>query len=60
MLRRNKHTTLPKYDSPLTMASVIGNIQAEFPLFEANLPSDSFFPMNSVNVLSMCDVLNPM
>ena len=46
LLGRNKHTTLPKYDSPLTMASVmnnffidkIDNIRAEFPLLEANLP----------------------
>ena len=40
LLGRNKHTTLPKYDSPLTMTSVmnnffidkIDNIRAEFPL----------------------------
>ena len=40
LLGRNKQTTLPKYDSPLTMASVmniifidkIDNIWAEFPL----------------------------
>ena len=46
LLGRNKQTTLPKYDSPLTMASVmnnvfidkIDNIRAEFPLLEANLP----------------------
>ena len=25
LLGRNKHTTLPKYDSPLTMASVMNN-----------------------------------
>ena len=47
LLGRNKEATLPKYDSPLTMASVmnnffidkIDNIRAEFPLLEANLPS---------------------
>ena len=45
MLGRNKEATLPKYDSPLTMASVmntffidkIDNIRAGFPLLEANL-----------------------
>ena len=50
LLARNKQTTLPKYDSPLTMASVmnnfvideIDNIRAEFPLLEANLPGYSF------------------
>ena len=55
LLGRNKHTTLPKYDSPLTMASVmnnffidkIDNIRAEFPLLEANLPCYSFLSMDS-------------
>ena len=51
LLGRNKQTTLPKYDSPLTMASVMkkhfidkidNNIRAEFPLLEANLPCYSF------------------
>ena len=47
LLGRNKQTTLPKYDSPLTMASfmnnfLINNIRAEFPLLEANLPCYSF------------------
>ena len=50
LLGRNKQTTLPKYDSPLTMASVmnnffidkIDNIRAELPLLEANLPCYSF------------------
>ena len=50
LLGRNKQTTLPKYDSPLTMASVmynffidkIDNIRAEFPLLEASLPCYSF------------------
>ena len=50
VLGRNKEATLPKYDSPLTMASVmntfyidkIDNIRAEFPLLETNLPSYSF------------------
>ena len=50
LLGRNKQTKLQKYDSPLTMASVINtffidkidNIRAEFPLLEANLPSYSF------------------
>ena len=53
--RRNKQTTLPKYDSPLTMASVmnnffidkIDNIRAEFPLLEVNLPCYSFLSMDS-------------
>ena len=53
---RNKETTLPKYDSPLTMASVmntflidqIDNFQAEFPLIEANLPSYSLLSMDSI------------
>ena len=47
------------YDSPLTMASVmtlfidkIDNIRAEFPLLEANLPSYSFFSMDSI--MSRC------
>ena len=56
LLGRNKHTTLPKYDSPLTMASVmnnffidkIDNIRAEFPLLEANLPCYSFISMDSI------------
>ena len=56
LLGRNKHTTLPKYDSPLTMASVmnnffidkIDNILAEFPLLEANLPCYSFISMDSI------------
>ena len=51
LLGRNKQTTLPKYDSPLTMASVmniffidkIDNIRAEFPLLKANLPCYTFF-----------------
>ena len=53
---RNKQTTLPKYDSPLTMASVmnnffidkIDNIRAEFPLLEANLPCYTFLSMDSI------------
>ena len=56
LLGRNKHTTLPKYDSPLTMASVmnnffidkIDNIRAEFPLLEANLSCYSFLSMDSI------------
>ena len=50
LLGRNKHTTLPKYDSPLTMASVdkIDNIRAEFPLLEANLPCYSILSMDSI------------
>ena len=56
MLGRNKQTTLSKYDSPLTMASVmdnffidkIENIPAEFPLLEANLPCYSFHSMDSI------------
>ena len=60
LLGRNKEATLPKYDSPLTMASVINtffidkidNIRAEFPLLEANLPSYSFLSMDSI--MSMC------
>ena len=60
LLGRNKEATLPKYDSPLTMASVmnifffdkIDNIRAEFPLLEANLPSYSFLSMDSI--MSMC------
>ena len=60
MLGRNKEATLPKYDSPLTMASVmntfiidkIDNIRAEFPLLEASLPSYSFLSMDSI--MSMC------
>ena len=60
LLRWNKKATLPKYDSPLTMASVINtffiakidNIRAEFPLLEANLPSFSFLSMDSI--MPMC------
>ena len=56
LLGRNKEATLPKYDSPLTMASVmntffidkIDNIRAEFPLLEANLPSYSFLSMDFI------------
>ena len=56
LLGRNKHTTLPKYDSPLTMASVMNNffidkiynIGAEFPLLGANLPCYSFLSMDSI------------
>ena len=56
LLGRNNQTTLPKYDSPLTMASVmnnffidkINNIRAEFPLLEANLPCYSFLSMDSI------------
>ena len=59
MRRHAKHITLltlPKYDSPLTMASVmniffidkIDNIRAEFPLLEANLPCYSFLSMDSI------------
>ena len=53
LLGRNKQTTLPKYDSPLTMASVmnnffIDNIQTEIPLLEANLPCYSFLSMDSI------------
>ena len=56
LLRRNKQATLPKYDSPLTMASVmniffidkIDNIRAEFPLLEANLPCYSFLSMDAI------------
>ena len=56
LLGWNKQTTLPKYDSPLTMASVrnnffidrIDNIRAEFPLLEANLPCYSFLSMDSI------------
>ena len=56
MLGRNKQTTLSKYDSPLTMASVmnnffidkIDNIRAEFPLLEANLPCYSFLSLDSI------------
>ena len=60
LLGRNKEATLPKYDLPLTMASVmntffivkIDNIRAEFPLLEANLPSYSFLSIDSI--MSMC------
>ena len=60
LLGRNKEATLFKYDSPITMASVmnnffidkIDNIRAEFPLLEANLPSYSFLSMDSI--MSMC------
>ena len=56
LLGRNKQTTLPKYDSPLTMASVmnnffidkINNIRAEFPLLGENLPCYSFLSMDSI------------
>ena len=56
LLGRNQQTTLPKYVSPLTMASVmnnffidkIDNIRAEFPLLEANLPSYSFLSLASI------------
>ena len=56
LLGRNKQTTIPKYDSSLTMASVmnkffidkIDNIRAEFPLLEANLPCYSFLSMDSI------------
>ena len=60
LLGRNKEAMLPKYDSTLTMDSVmnnffidkIDNIRAEFPLLEANLPSLSFLSMDSI--MSMC------
>ena len=60
LLGRNKEATLPKYDSSLSMASVINNffidkidnIRAEFPLLETNLPSYSFLSMDSI--MSMC------
>ena len=60
LLGRNKEATLPKYDSPVTMATVMNtlfiakifNIRAEFPLLEANLPSYSFLSMHSI--MSMC------
>ena len=60
LLGRNKQTMLPKYDSPLTMGSVmnnffidkIDNIRAEFPLLEANLPCYSFFSMDSIMPIS--------
>ena len=56
LLGRNKQTTLPRCDSPLTMASVmnkffidkIDNIRAEFPLLKANLPCYSFLSMDSI------------
>ena len=56
LLGRNKQTTLPKYDSPLTMASVmnnffidkIDNIRAEFLLLEANVTCYSFLSMDSI------------
>ena len=56
LLGRNKQHKLPKYDSPLTVASVmniffidrIDNIRAEFPLLEANLPCYSFLSMGSI------------
>ena len=55
-LGRNKQNTLPKYDSPLTMTSVmnnffiykIDNIRAEFPLLDANLSCYSFLSMDSI------------
>ena len=59
LLGGNKGATLPKYDSPLTMASLmntffidkIDNIRAEFPLLEANLPCYYFFKgLYNVNV----------
>ena len=60
LLGRNKEATLPKYDPPLTMASVmntffidkIDNIRSEFPLLEANLPSYSFLSMDYI--MPMC------
>ena len=60
LLGRNKQTTLPKYDSPLTMASVMNNffiykidyIRAEFPLLEVNLPCYSFLSMNKTTCSS--------
>ena len=60
MLGQVKEATLPKYDSPLTMASVmntflidkIDNSRAEYPLLEANLPSYSLLSMDSI--MSMC------
>ena len=56
LLGRNKQTTFPKYDSPLTMASVVNtflfdkidNIRAEFPLLEANVPCYSFLSMDYI------------
>ena len=56
LLGRNKEATLPKYNSPLSMVSVmntffidkIDNIRAEFPLLEANLPSYSFLSLDSI------------
>ena len=59
LLGRNKQTTLPKYDSPLIMASVMNNffidklynIRAEFPLLEAYLPYYSFLSMDSIMLI---------
>ena len=59
LLGRNKQTTIPKYDSPLTMASVmnnfiiykVNNIRAEFPLLEAKLPCYSFLSMDSIMLI---------
>ena len=59
-LGRNKQTILLKYDSPLTMTSVMNivfinktdNIRAELTLLEANLPSYSFLSMDSI--MPMC------
>ena len=56
MQEPNKQATLPKYDSPLTIASVmnnffidkIDNIRVEFPLLKANLPCYSFLSMDSI------------
>ena len=60
MLGWNKQTALPKYDLPLTMATLMDSffidkidiIRAEFPLLEANLPSYSFLSMDSI--IPMC------
>ena len=60
LLGRNKLTTLPKCDSPLTVTTVmnkfyiykIDNIRPEFSLLEANLPSYSFLSMNYI--MPMC------
>ena len=60
LLGRTKEATLPKYDSPLTMACAVNiffidkidTIRAEFLLLEVNLLSYSFLSMDSI--MSMC------
>ena len=66
LLGRNKHITLPTYDSPLTIASVmnnffsdkIDNIRAEFPCYSF-LSMDSIMPICTTTLYHFDRVTDP-